>query len=202
MTYVTGSHSAKVGFEMQRGHFWRGDNNDVDRRALVHGDDADGTSPAFVTIQAPVAGWQNDLNYNLGIYAQDRWTMKRLTLSGGVRLDALNESTEPFTAAPHRWLPNRNISFGAVENVPNWKDINPRVSAAYDLFGNGKTAAQGQREPRRRAGFHPLCGREQPREHAHHARPGRRVWRRCQQQLRSGLRPHESAPRTASVWAG
>src|SRR5215471_15942187 len=26
-TYVTGSHSAKVGFEMQRGHFWRGDNN-------------------------------------------------------------------------------------------------------------------------------------------------------------------------------
>ena len=28
MSYVTGSHSAKVGFEMQRGHFRRGDNND------------------------------------------------------------------------------------------------------------------------------------------------------------------------------
>ena len=28
----------------------------------------------------------------------------------------------------------------AVKNVPNWKDINPRVSVAYDLFGTGKTA--------------------------------------------------------------
>ena len=27
-SYVTGSHNAKVGFEMQRGYFWRGDNND------------------------------------------------------------------------------------------------------------------------------------------------------------------------------
>ena len=28
MSYVTGSHNFKFGFEMQRGHFWRGDNND------------------------------------------------------------------------------------------------------------------------------------------------------------------------------
>jgi hypothetical protein len=140
-TYVTGSHSAKIGFDLQRGHFWRGDNN-VSTGGLWYtvNTTATGVSPAFVTIQAPVAGWQNDLNYNLGIYAQDRWTMNRLTLSGGIRLDMLNESTEPFTAAPHRWLPNRNNSFAAVQNVPNWKDINPRVSAAYDLFGNGKTA--------------------------------------------------------------
>jgi len=137
MTYVTGAHSAKVGFDMQRGHFWRGDNNDSTGGLWYT------TTlgvPAFVTIQSPIAGWQNNLNYNLGIYAQDRWTMRRLTLAGGIRVDMQNESTEPFTAAPHRWLPNRNNSFAAVESVPNWKDINPRVSAAYDLFGNGKTA--------------------------------------------------------------
>src|SRR5678809_1652473 len=61
-------------------------------------------------------------------------------VSGGVRLDFLNTSTEPFTLGPHRWLPNRNVHFDAVEDVPNWKDINPRVSVAYDLFGTGKTA--------------------------------------------------------------
>jgi hypothetical protein len=96
--------------------------------------------PAFVFIQAPPYGYQNNLNYNLGIYAQDRWTVNRMTLSGGIRLDMLNESTSAFTLGPHRWLPNRNTFYEAVEDVPNWKDINPRGSVAFDLFGNGKTA--------------------------------------------------------------
>jgi hypothetical protein len=96
-----------------------------------------------VTIQAPVAGWQDKLNYNLGIFVQDRWTMDRLTLAGGIRVDLQNESTAAFTAQPHRWLPTRNYTIAAVENVPNWRDVNPRMSVAYDLFGNGKTALKG-----------------------------------------------------------
>jgi hypothetical protein len=146
-SYVTGSHNAKIGFELQQGHFWRGDNNEstggiwytvANNPALPFG-----VEPRFVSINAPLAGWQDNLNYNLGIFAQDRWTLNRVTVSAGVRLDMLNESTEPFTAEPHRWLPNRTTSFAAVEDVPNWKDINPRFSVAYDLFGNGKTALKG-----------------------------------------------------------
>jgi hypothetical protein len=136
-SYVTGSHSIKVGFEMQRGHFSRGDNNDSTGGIWYT---TTGGVPQFVDIQAPASGWQDNLNYNLGIFAQDRWTMNRLSLTGGIRLDFLNESTEPFTVGPHRWAPNRNFSFAAVENVPNWKDVNPRIAGTYDLFGNGKTA--------------------------------------------------------------
>jgi hypothetical protein len=137
MSYITGSHSIKIGMDMQRGYFWRGDNNESTggiwyrTREYV---------PNLVTIQAPNAGWQNNLNYNLGIYAQDRWTANRLTVSGGIRLDMQNESTSDFTSQPHRWMPNRHDFYPAVENVPNWKDVNPRASVAYDVFGNGKTA--------------------------------------------------------------
>ena len=148
MSYVTGAHNFKVGFENQRGHFWRGDNNDSTGGIWYT---TTNSVPAFVIIQAPAYGWQNNLNYNLGIYAQDRWTVNRMTVSGGIRLDMLNESTSEFTLGPHRWLPNRNTHYDAVKNVPNWKDINPRVSVAYDLFGNGKTALKGEREPGRGA---------------------------------------------------
>jgi hypothetical protein len=145
MSYVTGSHNAKIGFDMQRGHFSRGDNNESTGGIwyTVNRSPDGSLTPALVTIQAPASGWQNNLNYNLGIFAQDRWTIDRLTLTGGIRVDFLNESTEPFTATAHRWLPNRNQAYGAVKNVPNWKDINPRASVAYDLFGNGKTALKG-----------------------------------------------------------
>jgi hypothetical protein len=136
-SYVTGTHNFKVGFDMQRGHFWRGDNNDSTGGIWYRTRD---NVPNLVTIQAPVYGWQNNLNYNLGIFAQDRWTANRLTLSGGIRLDFQNESTAPFTATPHKWLPNRNAQFDAVKSVPNWKDVNPRISGAYDIFGTGKTA--------------------------------------------------------------
>ena len=135
LSYVTGSHSFKVGFDMQRGHFWRGDNND-----------STGGIWYRTTERVPLrddsgahAGWQDNLNYNLGIYAQDRWTTNRLTLSGGVRLDLQNESTSAspsgriVAAEPQRQLP------GGQERA-ELEGRQPAVSVAYDLFGNGKTA--------------------------------------------------------------
>ena len=137
MSYVTGSHNVKVGMSMQKGYFERNDTNhaagDLYYWTIGH-------QPLFVTIQSPLAGWTSRLNYNLGLYAQDSWTVNRFTVNGGIRFDFQNESADEFTATPHRWLPNRNTFYPEVKNVPNWKDVNPRVSVAYDLFGTGRTA--------------------------------------------------------------
>ena len=46
-----------------------------------------------------------------------------------------------WSSTPAPWVPAR--SFPEVKDVPNWKDVNPRVGAAYDLFGTGRTAIKG-----------------------------------------------------------
>ena len=94
-------------------------------------------TPVSVTFFASPHYAKNQMR-DLGIYAQDQWTIQRLTLNLGVRYDnfhgwipAQHRPAGPFVAA---------FDFEAIDDVPNWKDINPRVGAAYDLTGRGTTA--------------------------------------------------------------
>lgn len=79
------------------------------------------------------------LNPDLGIFAQDQWRVSdRLTVSLGVRFDWLNESV-PETCQPDGQLVGARC-YEALDNVPNWKDFNPRFGAVWDPTGSGKTA--------------------------------------------------------------
>lgn len=79
------------------------------------------------------------LNYDIGVYAQDRWAMHRLTATYGLRVQWLKSGVPAHEVATGRFVGAR--SFAEVTDVPKWgPDLSPRLGLAYDLFGNAKTA--------------------------------------------------------------
>ncbi|MQA28540.1 MAG: hypothetical protein GEU82_01705 [Luteitalea sp.] len=79
------------------------------------------------------------LKPDLGIFVQDQWrATERLTVSLGLRLDWVRESV-PETCEPGGLLVAARC-YDALENVPNWKDLNPRMGAVWNPTGDGRTA--------------------------------------------------------------
>jgi len=133
--YVTGRHNIKVGMDLQRGFRRRiqeNFSNDIQYRTQNF-------VLNQVTIYAPAGTYRSNLNYNLGLFLQDRWTIGRLALSPGVRLEFQKETNDAYYAGPTKYSPTRSLSFPE-QDVVSWKEVNPRIGVSYDLFGNGKTA--------------------------------------------------------------
>ena len=77
----------------------------------------------------------------VGLFAQDQWKLSDLTVNVGLRYDAFNGSIPAISLPAGLFVPER--TFAAVNDAPNYKNLNPRTSVAYDLFGDGKTAIKG-----------------------------------------------------------
>jgi hypothetical protein len=134
LSYVTGSHAAKFGFTLHTASHaattYQFGNDTL--LQLFNG------FPIAVSLSTAPYTKLMDLNADLGIYAQDKWTVRRVTVTAGVHFDYYNAGIPAQSAPASTWVGAR--SFAAIPDVPNWKDINPRVGVSYDVFGNGKTA--------------------------------------------------------------
>ena len=139
---MSGSHNLKVGTQVTWGTFYHTyeANGDLYQRYRSNTTGIPFSVPDTVVVRnTPLLKHGERLNYDLGIYAQDSWTLKRLTLNAGLRFEKLNAQVEPATAPAGRFVPER--TFAAIENLPNWgSDWAPRFAAVYDVFGNAKTA--------------------------------------------------------------
>jgi hypothetical protein len=136
MTYVTGTHNIKTGIQRTWGPF----NHTEDRNADLVQRYRSGV-PDSVTIYNTPRYYQERLNHDIGIYIQDSWTLKRLTLNPGLRWEYMNGQNTATVSGGGRFVPERRVP--TYENLPNWKDWSPRFGIVYDLFGNAKTAIKG-----------------------------------------------------------
>jgi hypothetical protein len=90
------------------------------------------------------------------LYVQDAYAYKRLTFTAGVRWERVEGWLPEQSSPPSRWFPEGTVfttnirgvptqytvrrSFPEQRNIPLWKNAGPRVSAVYDVTGDGRTA--------------------------------------------------------------
>ena len=136
ISYVTGSHAFKIGFQNEHGisEFQREiqGTNDVYYR-LRNG------IPNALELQAGYPDSPKKEHMNpLGIFIQDQWTLPRVSINGGVRIDRFNGRVPDQSFAATPLIPAR--SFGEISDAVVFTDVNPRLGVSFDVAGNGRTA--------------------------------------------------------------
>ena len=95
MSYVTGSHAFRAG--IQNGWGWikhfRSSNGDMVQEYN------NGVPFQVIRWDFPILQGESDLDRNMGIFLQDSWTLRRLTLNPGLRYEIVKGSL-PAQSAP------------------------------------------------------------------------------------------------------
>ena len=131
VSYVTGSHNLKVGASFNQ------------QRTSTNGESefwtrlwSAGGNPFRATFYGGLG--QRDTASSFGIYAQEQWTLDRLTVNAGVRFDSTRTGYPDLDRPTNIWVPDPFLIEG--DTVASWKDFQPRLGVAYDLRGDGRTA--------------------------------------------------------------
>jgi hypothetical protein len=141
-SYIPGSHSLKVGYQGNISHPSQGYFNTTPFIQFRVNNGVPNQLTQTAVYPGTVLLQRNILMTSF--YAQDTYTRAKLTLQGGVRYDSIGTGYPDTGAGGPDYLLMPTPLFwpaGSTDEI-HWKDITPRMAAAYDLFGNGRTAVK------------------------------------------------------------
>jgi hypothetical protein len=134
LSYVSGAHNIKFGGIHQFGPYRRYNNANADLYQTY----TNGTPLRVTVLNTPLEVAEH-LDANTGFFGQDSWNLGKLTVNYGLRFDYLKQKVEGQKAQVGRFA---NVAAYNDITLPTWKNFSPRMSAVYDLKGNGKTAVR------------------------------------------------------------
>ena len=135
VSYVTGSHSIKVGGQLRTG--WsqelftiRGDILQITNNGV----------PNSVRLVNTPSG-HKETGTNGALYAEDSVRLGRVTFNPGVRYERFVMSIPAQSAPAGTWIGARD--FAAQDDIVNWNTVSPRLGVSWDASGDGRTAVKG-----------------------------------------------------------
>ena len=142
-----GRHEFKFGFDYSHA-VTKNQTSRVDDVAPTYTTASGAFVPVNVTLFATPQNDATALNV-LALFAQDSYSVKRLTVVGGIRFEQLegylpsqSSPASPFATAGIGGFAAQPRSYDEVRDIVKWNTAGPRASAIFDITGDGKTAAK------------------------------------------------------------
>jgi Carboxypeptidase regulatory-like domain len=135
VSYVTGAHNFKSGVQVRTG--WSEEL--FETRGDIVQYVSDGRPQSVRLVNTPSG--HKEAGVNSAFYAQDSWTLGRLTINPGIRFERFVMSIPAQSAGAGTWVPARD--FAEQKNIVNWNTVSPRFGFSWDLFDDGRTAVKG-----------------------------------------------------------
>ena len=126
-SYVTGSHHFKTGGNWA----WGRQRTFSESHADLQQEYRTGVPETVLIRNSPISSADAKMIADVAVFAQDSWTLKRFTITGGLRYEYFDAMIPEQTSPAGRFVGERR--FAAIEHIPQFSNLVPRLAAVSTI---------------------------------------------------------------------